>query len=105
MGTGSWRDYGNVLGLVTGYTGISGTSWNYQQQLMAAQQQAQPSLDYWRRHAGCPGPGPTEYPVVPAVPDGYQPIKMSELLDDPFRQLCNHDFHALLDKFKGMRAL
>ena len=22
---------------------------------------------------------------------------------DPFRQLCNHDFHGLLDKFKGMR--
>jgi hypothetical protein len=22
---------------------------------------------------------------------------------DPFRQLCNHDFHALLDRFRGMR--
>jgi flagellar biosynthesis/type III secretory pathway protein FliH len=38
-------------------------------------------------------------------PDGFQPAKMSERLDDPpdpFRQLCNHDFHALLDKFRKM---
>ena len=30
------------------------------------------------------------------------PVPVPELNPDPFRQLCNHDFHALLDKFRKM---
>ena len=33
----------------------------------------------------------------------YANLQMAQTRPDPFRQLCNHDFHGLLDKFKGMR--
>ena len=71
------------------------------------------SVDYWKRHAGCPVPDPTvgrHFSSV-VVDDLIEhaplsnPVMMSELLDDPpdpFRQLCTHDFHALLDKFRKM---
>ena len=38
--------------------------------------------------------------TVPAVL--LNPVPVPELKPDPFRQLCTHDFHALLDKFRKM---
>jgi len=71
------------------------------------------SVDYWKRHAGGPVPGPIlgrhfESVVVDELVEHAplsNPVMMLELLDDPpdpFRQLCTHDFHALLDKFRKM---
>ena len=96
MGTGSplW----GWVNALAGYSGNTttcsyGNYANLQMAQMAQQQQTQANPGhYWETKR--------------VVPDGFQPIKMSELLDappDPFRQLCNHDFHGLLDKFKGMR--
>ena len=114
MGTGS--PYWGWVNALAGYSGDTttcsyGNYANLQMAQMAQQQQAQANPGhYWET------PSQREYDrrkrqeleelTKRVVPDGFQPIKMSELSDDPpdpFRQLCNHDFHGLLDKFKGMR--
>ena len=115
MGTGS--PYWGWVNALAGYSGNTTTcSYGNYANLQMAQmaQQQQTPLDYWKRHAGCPVPDPTvgrHFSSV-VVDDLVEhaplsnPVKMSELLDDPpdpFRQLCNHEFHSLLDKFKGMR--
>ena len=120
MGTGS--PYWGWVNALAGYSGDTttcsyGNYANLQMAQTAQQRQAQQLANlqanpghYWET------PSQREYDrrkrqeleelTKRVVPDGFQPIKMSELSDDPpdpFRQLCNHDFHGLLDKFKGMR--
>ena len=83
---------------------------------MAQQQQAH--VDYGNRHAGLPGPEPAKSPSMVRMEKEAEAREQAELgrkrdavladilerhKPDPFRQLCNHDFHGLLDKFKGMR--
>jgi len=97
-GNGSYGNYANL---------------QLAQMAQVAQQRVTYPADYWKRHAGGPVPGPIlgrhfESVVVDDLIE-HAPlsnlVKMSEPLDDPpdpFRQLCNHDFHALLDKFRKM---
>jgi len=119
VGTGSpYLAWTNALGGYSGNTTTCsyGNYANLQMAQMARQQQAHG--DYWNRHAGLPGPEPAKSPSMVRMEKEAEAREQAELgrkrdavladilerhKPDPFRQLCNHDFHGLLDKFKGMR--
>lgn len=107
----SWVDW------ASGYAGLSDTvtcttnsympGYNgYTNLQMAQLPQYQASHSYQYRHAGCPSP---LSPYERALRAKLESEARSALIpqqgppNDPFWELCNHQFHGLLDEFVRLK--